>query len=281
MSKSFSELKSDSLVTLDKVQTMLNNILKGTKTPEFDQNTISDDCWLNKLVSDMTTVVNNDSEQTYVSSEESYLKLISSIKQTVDGLNDLINATKDMANNNSPFVEIASAKTTEDPYTSDPPEIPFIELWGKCVNNGTEMDAYLETIDGVKSYKGNIGKFYLKISDSTKPSYTDYNNPSSNAKKTVSLCLKGVSVKDKDDNIIPLSQYSFLLDESSTTVEIKEYGSELYAQVIMYFKYPLVANNDFPANFITKKETLGFSSITTPVTELSFNLKVVDKRHNM
>lgn len=272
MPRLFGELKSESIVTLDKIQVMIANMLKGVKSPSFNQDTITNDCWINKLVYEMS------SEEFDKDSEVNYTKLLSSIKQTLEGLNGLIEATKEMSNNGSPFVEIPSLKQDDEEYTLYPPNIPYIELWSKC--RDSESDVWLKTVDGVNSYFGQTGLFYLKVDSDPRPSYSDYINPSSNANKTVSLCLNGVSIKDSEGNELK-SNYSFLL-ENNSTVEIKRTSEGfVYAHVSVYFNYPVIDTQDYPKSFFNVKENLGFNSLVDEgLSEISFNLKVVDNRHN-
>ena len=290
--RNFGQLKADSIESLESIEIMLDNMIKGTTALGYTNPVISASDSLRTITKEMSDIISDDEdsdkESEYIKNESDYLNLLSSIKQTVEGLSGLIEATKEMATSSAPFVDIPSAKIEEEYYTNGPPKIPYIELWGE---KSTGETALLYDINGNESTLGSSGIFYLKKSENgrTKPTTDEYETEKN--KRTVFINFDNIKAIDENNKDIPKNEYNFILDNLNNSneqiVEIKTLVTKgkitLYAIVKFYFQYPIENTTKFPKNFFNIKENVGFENlnITTEdeLKEISFNLKIVDHRN--
>ena len=286
--RNFGQLKADSIESLESIEIMLDNMIKGTTALGYTNPVISASDSLRTITKEMSDIISEDEdsgkESEYIKNESDYLNLLTSIKQTIDGLNGLISATKDMSISSAPFIDIPSAKTSEEEYNNFPPSIPFIELWGTTTEGDT---VNLYNINGKKSYVGETGTFYLKLSNDGRTQPTDAEYTIEKNQRTVFIDLSNIKIIDENNDEIPKNEYSFLLDNLNSSneqiVEIKESTDEeidnrkLYAHVSFYFKYPITNTTKFPKDFFSIKKSVGFEELND-TTKVSFNLKIVDNR---
>lgn len=138
--------------------------------------------------------------------EQSFIDTLNSVSSSLNSINGMILAVKEMSNNGIPFkTEVEYAKKPSLEYNS----LSSVKLWSSFKNNDYAHAQLVDVFDNVYNYEtNNGGLFYVELVKSEadqKPSYRqDFNIPPyQKDNKTIFLLLSSnFKIKDMDDNEI-------------------------------------------------------------------------------